>query len=452
MNEQINTKRVLFYTLMGAVLFSGIYLFVNPQPAQKSSKFENFFKEINEKQKIAPKSLYVNAWRKIKNEYYDTSMNSQNWQRWRYKYLKQIETIEDADVAINTMISSLNDPCSAFLRTEMYQKQKVINDANVTGIGASVKKSDKGFIVNNLVKDSPADNSSVSVGDLILKVNDIDLTEVSLSDIASLMSASGGKMVRVQIMRNGQVLEKDILVKNFDIKNMLYLITDDNIGYIRVENFMGDSCADEFKTMLEKTGNTKGIIIDLRNNYGGILTNAINMADLMISDDLIVSLESRGGYLYKIFAKPDIDFVKKPIVILTNNSTASSAEILAGTLRDNLGALLVGEQTYGKNTIQKITPLQNMTGLVLTNGKYILPKGEDINGVGLIPDIIVSNDIENKDTQLDVAFETISVILENPQQLGEFIEKSSNNQLSNIIRKKSTLQNIYRVNKKTKLI
>lgn len=437
---------------MGAILFSGLYLFIDPQPVQKSNHIEHFFKELNEKQNIAPKRLYVNAWRKIKNEYYDVTMNSQDWQRWRYKYLKQIVTLEDADIAINTMIASLNDPCSAFLRTEMYQKQKVINDANITGIGASVKKSDQGFLVNNLVKDSPADNSSVSVGDLILKVNDIDLKDIALSDIASIMNANGGKMVRVQIMRNGQLIDKDILVKNFDIKNMLYLITDDNIGYIRIENFMGDFCVDEFKTMLEKTSKTKGIIIDLRNNYGGILTNAINMADLMISDDLLVSLESRGGYLYKIFAKPGKDFVDKPVVILTNNSTASSAEILAGTLRDNIGALLIGEQTYGKNTIQKITPLQNMTGLILTNGKYILPDGEDINGIGLIPDIIVSNDTENKDSQLDIAFETISVMLENPQNLEEFIEKSGNNQLNNIIRKKSTLQNWYKVNKKTKLI
>lgn len=451
MKEQINIKRVLIYTFFGAILLSGLYLFIDPQPAQKENKIEHFFRELNEKQNIAPKRLYVNAWRKIKNEYFDVSMNNQDWYKWRYKYLNKIETLEDADVAINSMIASLNDTCSAFLRTDMYMKQKTIMEANVTGIGASVKKAQNGVMVDNIVLNSPADQSSITVGDLIIKIDDVDVKEINLSDISKIIGSAGGKMVKVQIKRNGKILEKDIVVKNFDIKNMLYLITDDNIGFIRIENFMGNFCVNEFHNLLSKTDKTKGIIIDLRNNYGGILTNAINIADLMITNGVIVSLESRGGYLFKIYADQDVAFSKKPIVILTNNSTASSAEILAGTLRDNLGAIIVGEQTYGKNTIQKIIPLQNMTGLVLTNGKYILPKGEDIQGTGIIPDILVSNTDYRTDTQLDTAFEVISILADHPEEIDKYTSDVNNNYLRELIHKKSKLINTYKV-KQTKLI
>lgn len=451
MKEQINIKRVLIYSVLGAILLSGLYLFIDPQPVQKENKIEKFFTELNEKQNIAPKRLYVNAWRKIKNEYYDVTMNGQDWYRWRYKYLNKIETLEDADIAINTMIASLNDPCSAFLRTEMYKKQKVVMEANVTGIGASVKKSAQGVAVDNIVLNSPADQSSMTSGDVILKINDIDMQKVNLSDISNLFSVSNGKMVRVQIKRNGKILEKDIVVKNFDIKNMLYLITDDNIGYIRVENFMGNFSVNEFKSLLDKTNKTKGIIIDLRNNYGGILTNAINIADLMVSDDVIVSLESRGGYIFKIYAKPSVAFSKKPVVVITNNSTASSAEILAGALRDDIGAIIVGEQSYGKNTIQKIIPLQNMTGLVLTNGKYILPKGEDIHETGIIPDIFVANFDDKKDSQLDTAFEVISILSEHPEQLDSYSNGFNNYLLRDMFHKKTKLINMYKV-KHSKLI
>ncbi len=451
MKEQINIKRVLIYTVLGAILLSGLYLFIDPQPAQKENKLEQFLKNINEKQNIAPKRLYVNAWRKIKNEYLDTSMNGQDWYKWRYRYLKEIETLEDADVAINTMIASLNDTYSAFLRTEMYKKQKVVMEANVTGIGANVKKSAQGVAVDNIVLNSPADQSSMVSGDVIIKVNDVDVKNINLSDISNIFSAASGKMVRVQIKRDGKIIEKDIMVKNFDIKNMLHLITDDNIGYIRIENFMGNFSVNEFKSILGKTNKTKGIIIDLRNNYGGILTNAINMADLMISDDIIVSLKSRGGYIFKIYAKPTVAFSKKPVVILTNNSTASSAEILAGALRDDIGAIIIGEQTFGKNTLQKIIPLQNMTGLVLTNGKYILPKGEDIHDTGIIPDIFVANFDTKRDAQLDTAFEVITILSEHPEKFNDYTNSFNNYLLKDMFHKKTKLINTYKV-KHSKLI
>jgi len=434
---------------MGAIMLSGVYLFVDTPTVQKENKFDKFLSEMNQKQKIAPKRLYVNAWRKIRNEYYDISMNNQDWYRWRYKYLNQIVTLDDADVAINTMLASLNDQSSVFLRTEQYKKQKVVMDAHITGIGANLKQIKDGVVIDNIIKNSPADLKELEIGDFLLKINDVDVKKFDLASLADLTSDKSKKKIKLKIKRNGKLIEKEINIADINIKNMEYYISDDNIAYVRIENFMGNNAVKDFDVILQKTNGAKGLIIDLRNNYGGILTNAINMADLMISDSLIVSLESRGNYYFRIFAEHNKPFIDKPVVILTNNSTASSAEILAGTLRDNLGAIIVGEQTYGKNTIQKVIPLQNMTGILLTTGKYILPKGEDIYQTGLTPDIAIPNITKFSDTQLEIAFETIDILVNHPQELGEYIEEMKKYNISH--NKKSKLKNIYRI-KKTKLI
>ena len=449
MAEELNLKRIFFSIVMGTIMFSGVYLFIEPLSVPKENKFEKFLSEFNQKQNIAPKRLYVNAWRKIKNEYYDISMNNQNWYRWRYRYLKQIITPDDADVAINTLLSSLNDPSSVFLRTEQYKKQKVVMNAHITGIGANLKQLENDVVVDKIVKNSPADQKSLEIGDVLLKINDVDVKNYDLTTLSDITSDKSNKIVRLKIRRNGQLIDKEINISDINIKNMEYYISESNIAFVRIENFMGANTVQDFSNILKQTNGAKGLIIDLRNNYGGILTNAINMADLMIADGLIVSLAARGNYYFRIFAKQGKIFNDKPVVILTNNSTASSAEILAGTLRDNLGAIIVGEQTYGKNTIQKVIPLQNMTGILLTTGKYILPKGEDIYKVGITPDIWVSNDTRYFDTQLETAFETIDITLNSPQRLGEFISDFNKNK--SVSNKKSKLKNIYRI-KKTKLI
>ena len=447
--EELNLKRIFFFTVMGAIMFSGIYLFLDKPSVKKESKFEKFLSEINQKQNIAPKRLYVNAWRKIRNEYYDISMNNQDWYKWRYRYLNKIVTPDDADVAINTMIASLNDQSSVFLRTEQYKKQKVVMDAHITGIGANLKQQQNGIVIDNIVKNSPADLKELEIGDLLLKINEVDIKNYDLTALSNITSDKSKKTIKLRIKRNGKMIDKVINIADINIKNMEYYISDDNIAIVRIENFMGTNTVQDFKNILQKTNEAKALILDLRNNYGGILTNAINMADLMISTDLIVSLQSRGNYYFRIFANPDIIFSYKPIVILTNSSTASSAEILAGTLRDNLGAIIVGEQTYGKNTIQKVIPLQNMTGILLTTGKYILPKGEDIYQIGLTPDIVISNTSNKNDTQLEIAFETVDVMLNSPQRLGEFISFFKMNKTNS--NKKTKLKNIYRI-KKTKLV
>lgn len=451
MAEELNLKRIFFFTLMGAIMFSGVYLFVDTESVKKENKFEKFLSEFNQKQNIAPKRLYVNAWRKIRNEYYDISMNNQNWYRWRYRYLNQIVTPDDADVAINTMLASLNDQPSVFLRTEQYKKQKVVMDAHITGIGANLKQQKNGIVVDNIIKNSPADIKELEIGDFLLKINDVDIEKYDLTSLSNITSDKSKKTIKLRIKRNGKLIDKEINISDINIKNMEYYISDDNIAYVRIENFMGTDAVKDFGNILQKTNGAKALILDLRNNYGGILTNAINMADLMISNELIVSLESRGNYFFRIFAKPYTTFENKPVVILTNNSTASSAEILAGTLRDNLGAIIVGEQTYGKNTIQKVIPLQNMTGLLLTTGKYILPKGEDIYQIGLTPDIVISNTSKNNDTQLEIAFETVDVMLNSPERLSEFVSFFNINKANSITGKKSKLRNFYRI-KKTKLI
>ncbi|HIS89539.1 TPA: hypothetical protein IAA87_08970, partial [Candidatus Avigastranaerophilus faecigallinarum] len=162
--------------------------------------------------------------------------------------------------------------------------------------------------------------------------------------------------------------------------------------------------------------NTKGIIIDLRNNYGGVLANAIQMANFMMDKGKIVSIQSRINTKYQIYSDGEKIFKNKPIVILINKNTASASEILAGTLKANLNAILIGESSYGKNSIQQVIPMQNETGLILTTDRYILPDGNDIYGKGLTPDIIIQQDTiftEKNDQQLRKAKKIIRELVKN---------------------------------------
>lgn len=174
---------------------------------------------------------------------------------------------------------------------------------------------------------------------------------------------------------------------------MKYKITKDNIGIITLATIMGEDAIRDFIKIILATNDTDGLIIDLRDNYGGVLSNAIEMANYMLDNEEILSISGNNNDKLEIFASNENIFKKKHIVILINKNTASAAEILAGTLKDNLGAVVIGENTYGKNTIQQIIPMPNNTGLAITTFKYLLPAGEDIQNRGIIPTIYYKENI-----------------------------------------------------------
>ena len=415
MNNEIKIKNIIIYLAIIIISFITADIFFNPEINFKTNFFHNLMHKILIYEDIAPQRLFVKAWRITKNEYIDSSLNGQNWAKWRLRYFRHIKTIDDANVAINSMLASLNDPYTKFMKSNSFKKQKIILDSQITGVGILFYKAGEDVIINHVIANSPAQNANIYTGDYIISINGKEVKNLETDEIAELINISKDT-VDLVIKRKNEIIKKTLIKKVIPIKTMNYVITKDNIGIIYLSNIMGKKAANDFDGIIKGTNNTNGIIIDLRNNYGGIIANAMQMANLMLTNEMILSIKSRNGDEYQIYADNEKIFKDKPVVILIDRNTASAAEVLAGTLRNNINAILIGEKSFGKSSIQQVIPMQNGTGLIITSNKYILPDGKDINNKGLIPDITVnkkSTKNNSKDIQLQEAVKLIQKIVKN---------------------------------------
>ncbi len=415
MDKNFKIKNILFYTFSILIIAIIIDIKFNPLEKINYAPMKNAIESIRQTQKIAPARVYINAWRTARREYTDKTMNNQDWRRWRNRYNNKIKTMEDCEVAINTMLSSLNDPYTRFLKSNNYKRQKVIMDSKITGVGLTLNKSAQGLIVNRVIKNSSAKEQNIMPGDYIVKIDNVNINKMTIEQIQNYINSGKDKVHKVEIKRGNLILVKELKSGDIPIDTMKYVITKDNIGIITLSTIMGEKALIDFRNILEKTNGTKALIIDLRNNYGGILANAVQMADMMIAEGLILSIEKKGVPIFKINADTKSVFKPKPVIILVNEKTASAAEILAGALKSDINAIIMGENTYGKNTIQRVIPMPNKTGLIITTEKYILPNGEDIEKTGIIPDITINSasDKKSKDKLLSEAVKLINNIVKN---------------------------------------
>lgn len=419
MQKQIKIKNVILYALLSVAIILAIEFYCVPSFHIENNRIIKKLNNVKASQNIAPQRLYIAVWRHVKNEYVDTSMNGQDWMRWRNKYLKYIKTMDDANIAINTMIMSLNDQYSKFLPEDKYIRQQEIIDSKITGIGIMFNKTENDIHVENVLDNSPAKDNNILPGDTILTINGQEATKVSIDEVIASKDKKNDDIIQLKIQRGNEIIEKNIKKAKIPIKTMDYKITDDNIGIITLATIMGEDAIKDFIKIILATNETKGLIIDLRDNYGGVLSNAIEMANYMLDNEEVLSISSNRSKL-EIFASNENIFKKKKIVILANKNTASAAEILAGTLKDNIGAIVIGENTYGKNSIQQIIPMPNKTGLTLTTLKYVLPSGEDIHNRGIIPTIYYKenkqlNKEKHKDLMMEEAIKIVNGLVKNPQ-------------------------------------
>lgn len=355
---------------------------------------------------VSSQKLFDNIWKVIKNNYYDSKLNGQDWARWEKHYKGKIKTDEDANVAIGTMLESLDDPYSRYLNKQSYAEQNTSINSKITGIGVNISSIGGKTYVVNVIEGSPAESAKLKGGDIISQVNGKNIGGMKTSEVADLVRGPEGSSVKLMIIRDKKPLIFNIKRKEIKIETVKSSI-DKNIGYIQVLSFIGTTTSDEFVQALEKTDNTDGLIIDLRGNAGGLLPNAVFIANLFINHGKIVSIVGRNGRKRNIYAQ-DTDFtVDKPILILVDEGSASASEILSGAMKDYHKAKLIGTRTFGKGMVQRIIPMPNETGLNLTIAKYLTPAGHDINKKGISPDIEVKvsqNDIVHRnDTQLKKA-------------------------------------------------
>ncbi len=362
--------------------------------------------QIN-KTKTSPQKLFDYTWQLVRNEYYDPNFNDQYWLRWKKHYSGKIKTSDDAKVAIDSMIASLNDPYSRFMTRDEFLKQNETITSKYSGIGVNIVNESGKTKIISVLENTPAQFADIKAGDIIVSIDDIKVSGLSLAEVSNLVKGPVNTFVDIDVLRDNEIIRKKIIRKEITVKTVKSSVQDD-IGYIQVSSFISNSTPNEFLEALENTHDTKGLIIDLRGNTGGLLPNAVFISNLFIENGhKIVSIVGRNGYRYDVMAQEsDVD-IKKPLVLLIDGSSASASEILSGALKDYKRARLIGTKTYGKGMVQKIISMPNETGINLTVAKYLTPAGNDINKKGIDPDIIVpitkENIEEQQDPQLDMA-------------------------------------------------
>lgn len=370
-------------------------------------------------EEIAPQKLFDKTWRVISREYYEPTLNHQNWYRWKEHYRNKIKTDEDARIAIDTMIASLNEPYTRFMPQKDFEDLTTSITSKIYGIGVNIYSNAGKIEIFNVMPATPADFAQLKQGDIITAVNGKDISGMNVSDVAAIVRGPENSVVELTILRNNKKLTKKIKRKEIKIKSVKSSVLDNHIGYIQILSFMSGTTPNEFLEALENIKNTDSLILDLRGNTGGLLDNAVFIADMFINNGTIVDIIYRNGYKKSIKAQDEHFGLQKPVVVLVNGASASASEILSGALKDTHKATLVGRKTFGKGLVQKVVPLPNQTGVNVTIARYLTPNGTDINKLGIKPDIEVGNEFDffvgnQRDEQLEKAKE----VLNNDKRIG----------------------------------
>lgn len=363
--------------------------------------------QANEAQKV-----FLESWVDLKNEYLDETMNHQDWAKWKDHYINEIHTKADSYVAIDSMIESLNDPYTRFLSPKDFAEQTRGIDATLQGIGVHISAISGRVSIVEVIDKTPAKEVGLKAGDIILKVNDKSINGLSLDSVAELIRGKAGTSVILQIKRDSKIFTKKVPRRQIHIMNVEYKMLNPDVAYIKITSFLSQDASKEMLEALAKTSSSKGIIIDLRGNFGGLLQNAVLISNLFMDKGIIVSVVDRNGAKEVIKAEQYMKISDKPIVLLVNRSSASASEILSGALKDNKRAVLVGDTTFGKGLVQRILELEDGSGINITIAKYLTPNGVDINKKGIEPDFKVAftekDFLSKKDPQLDKAKEIIN--------------------------------------------
>ncbi len=365
-----------------------------------------------------PAELYDDVWKIVNKKYYDPTNNSQDWNKWRYRYDKKLKTKEDAYVAIETMLTSLNDPYTRFLDPKEFSEETQSIKGSLKGIGTQIGLRDGELVIIAPLEDSPAEKAGLLADDRILEINGESTKGISIDAAADKIRGEKGTTVTLLIQRKGvpnkvySVVRDEIEVKSVSCKPPFETTKIPNdIQYIRLSSFISKNAAGEIESILNNSSGMKGFIIDLRSNPGGLLTNAIYISDMLLKGGVIVSTVDRDSYKTTTRARYQ-QVTDKPIVVLINKGSASASEILSGALKDNHRATIVGEQSFGKGLVQEINKLPDEAGMNITIQRYLTPSGSDINKKGITPDVTVELTKENVEAKKDVQLEKAIEILE----------------------------------------
>ena len=334
------------------------------------------------------------------------------------EYVDEIDQSEGMDSAINGLLQSL-DPYSSYMAPEIFQEMQTETSGEFGGLGIEVSMEAGVVKVITPIDDTPASKAGIKAGDYIVKINNIQVQGKSLSEAVDLMRGLVGTDIELTIRRRGvkKALTFNITREIIEVQSVKSDLLENNIGYIRLTSF-NDNSSDQIKKQIKKlkqNDNLKAFILDLRNNPGGLLSQAITISDFFLENGEIVSTKSRKkSENRKWFARKGDITEGKTLVVLINYGSASASEIVAGALKDHKRAIIIGENSYGKGSVQSIIPLKNKGAIRLTVAKYYLPSGESISEVGVRPDIEVNEEGDDfrikteTDNQLNYAIKLLN--------------------------------------------
>ena len=299
-------------------------------------------------------------------------------------------TIEELiDKALDGMMKNL-DAHSNYLTKKDYKNLTVQTDGEFGGLGITVGMRDGALTIISPIDDTPADKAGLKAGDIILKINDKSTLGMSIDEAVSLMRGKVGDPIQITIVREGESkpLVIDIIRGKITIDSVKTKTIGDNILYIRVSSFNKKVVQGVTKAIKKHKNTTKGIILDLRNNPGGLLDQAVGLVDIFVDKGVIVSQKGRKSIEDKVYnASSSATLTKVPMVVLVNGGSASASEIVSGALQDHKRAVLVGEKTFGKGSVQVVLPITEEEAIKLTIARYYLPSGRTIQALGVTPDI-----------------------------------------------------------------
>ena len=334
------------------------------------------------------------------------------------EYVEEIDHSEAMDAAINGVLQSL-DPYSAYMSPEIFKEMLTETSGEFGGLGIEVGMEFGVVKVISPIDNTPAEEAGVKAGDYIVKINDIQVQGKTLTEAVKLMRGPVGSTIKITVRRRGvkKAIIFNITREIIKIESVKSKIIEDTVGYIRLTSF-NENSADQIKEKIKELRQNKKIekyILDLRNNPGGLLSQAIKISDFFLNNGEIVSTKSRKKKENRKWFAHKGDIIDgETLIVLINYGSASAAEIVAGALKDHKRAILIGEKSFGKGSVQSVIPLNNKGAIRLTISKYYLPSGKSISEVGITPDIEIAESSEDfrmntkTDNQLDFAIKLLN--------------------------------------------
>ena len=340
-----------------------------------------------------------NAYSSEKDIYQKIDLFGEVLEKINKEYVDEIDQSESMDAAIDGLLQSL-DPYSGYMSPKTFDEMQTDTSGEFGGLGIEVTMEAGVVKVISPIDDTPASRAGIKAGDYIVKIENTQVQGKSLSEAVDLMRGPVGSSIELTIRRRGEkkALIFEVTREIIEIKSVKADLLDKNIGYLRLTSFNENSAQQIEKEIkeLEKNKKLKGYILDLRNNPGGLLSQAIRISDFFLENGEIVSTKSRkSSENRKWFAKKGDITKGKTLIVLINYGSASASEIVAGALKDHKRAILLGENSYGKGSVQSIIPLKNKGAIRLTVAKYYLPSGKSISEVGVSPDIEIDEEFDD---------------------------------------------------------